>query len=98
MEQAEKAFFEVISMLQNDLLPEDELERGKNQMQGDYYREHQSLSSRSGEAAVLTVLGQPLDAARKLVEKAGEVDAKALQNLSKTYLQPEKAYTVKVLP
>ena len=98
MEQAEKGFRDVIAMLQTQVLPEEELERGKNQMQGDYYRDHQSLSSRSAEAAILTILGQPLDASRKLVEKAKKVDAQALQKLAQTYLQPEKAYIVKVLP
>lgn len=98
MAQAEEGFRAVIKSLHETPLAEEELERGKNQMQGDYYREHQSLGSRSSEAGVLTVLGQPLDAARKLVDKARQVNAQALQSLAQKYLQADKAYIVKVLP
>ena len=98
MQQAEEGFRNVIAELRNQLLPEEELERGKSQIEGDYYRDHQSLASRSSEAAVLTVLHRPLDDARKAVEKAGRVDAATLQNLARTYLDPDKAYIVKVLP
>lgn len=98
MRQAEEGFRSIIASLQKDLLPEEELARGKNQIQGDYYREHQSLASRSAEAAVLTVLGRPLDSARDLVEQAQKVDAEALRELARKYLDAEKAYIVKVLP
>lgn len=98
MGQAEDGFRAVIKNLHEDLLPEEELERGKNQMQGDYYRGHQSLASRSTEASVLTIIGQPLDAARTLVDKARALAPEALRDLAQKYLQPEKAYIVKVLP
>ena len=96
--QAEEGFRKVIEELKTSLLPDEELARGKNQIQGDYYRDHQSLSSRSAEGAVLTILHRPLDAARKLVEAAQNVDAAAIRSVAQTYLQPEKAYIVKVLP
>lgn len=98
MAQAEEGFRKVIDKLHNELLPEAELERGKNQISGSYYREHQSLASRSGEAASLTVLKLPLDYARKLVDKSRAIDAQTIQNLARKYIQPEKAYLVKVLP
>ena len=98
MQQAEEGFRAVIKNLHEQTLPEEELDRGKNQMQGDYYRGHQTLASRSSEASVLTVLGQPLDAASALVDKARHVDAQALQTLAQKYLQQDKAYIVKVLP
>lgn len=98
MEQAEQGFHAIIESLHTTLLDEGELTRGKNQIQGDYYRDHQSIGSRSAEAAILTVLHRPLDAARKLVEASQKVDAKELQNVAKKYLQPDKAYVVKVLP
>lgn len=96
--QAEQGFRKIITELQDNPLPEAEIERGKNQMMGDYYRNHQSLASRSSEAAVLTVLHRPLDAARKLVDKAQKVDAGQLQKLARDYLKPENSYMVKVLP
>lgn len=98
MQQAEEGFQKVIADLRERLLPQEELDRGKNQMEGDYYRDHQTLASRSAEAAGLTVLHRPLDAARKLVEQARAVNAATLQQLARTYLDPDKAYIVTVLP
>ena len=98
MAQAEQGFRAVIDSLHTTPLDEAELTRGKNQIQGDYYRDHQSLASRSAEAAILTVLHRPLDAARKLVEEAQKVDAETLRAVATRYLQPERAYMVKVLP
>ena len=96
--QAEAGFRAVIRKLHGELLPAGELERGKNQMTGDYYREHQSLGARSSEAASLAVLRLPLDYSRKLVEKAQGIDARTLQELARKYIQPDKSYMVKVLP
>ncbi len=98
MAQAEKGFLKVIDTLHTTPLAPAELQRGKNQMTGDYFRDHQSLASRSSEAAALAALHQPLDAPRKLVENAQNVDAKTLQKLTQKYLQPDKAYIIKVLP
>jgi zinc protease len=98
MQQAEEGFRKIIGDLRTGLLPEEELERGKNQIEGDYYRDHQTLSSRSAESAVLAALQRPLDAARTLVEKARTVDAAAIRELARAYLSTEKAYIVKVRP
>lgn len=98
MEQAEQGFRTVIDQLHTDLVPQDELERGKNQMRGDYYRGRQSLGSRSSEAAGLAILHRPLDSSLELVEQAGAVDAEKLRALAQKYLDPSKAYVVKVLP
>ena len=98
MQQAEEGFRRVIADLWENKLPEEDLERGKNRMQGDYFRAHQSLASRSAEAATLTVLGRPLDATRTLIEQARSVDARALRELARTYLDPDRAYIVKVEP
>jgi zinc protease len=98
MRQAEEGFRKVIADLREGMLPEEELERGKNQMEGDYFRGHQTLASRSSEAAMLTVLHRPLDAARTLIENARGVDAAKLRELARTYLEPDKAYIVKVTP
>lgn len=98
MEQAEQGFRAIIADLHKTPLDDAELTRGKNQIQGDYYRDHQSLASRSAEAAILTVLHRPLDAARKLVEAAQQVDAETLRAVATRYLQPDKVYIVKVLP
>lgn len=98
LEQAEKGFQQVIANLKAELLSEADLTRGKNQMEGDYYREHQRLGSRSAEAAVLTILGRKLDYNRETVARARKVTAEDLRTLARTYLKPEAAYTVRVLP
>lgn len=98
LEQAEAGFAKVIAFLHKEILPEEELQRGKNQINGDYYREHQSLASRSAEAGVLTILQRPLDAARALVDKAQAVTAEEVRALAVKYIEPDKAYVIKVLP
>ena len=95
---AEAGFARVIDMLHRDLLPEEEIRRGRNQMEGDYYRDRQSLGSRAGEAASLTLLNKPLSFQREHVDRAGRVTAEQLREVAKTYLQPTKAHTITVLP
>ncbi|MEG6505082.1 M16 family metallopeptidase [Nitratidesulfovibrio sp. 1201_IL3209] len=98
LDQATQGFKDVIARLHADRLPEDELRRGKNQLEGDYYREHQRLGSRSSEAAVLTSQGYPLAFNKQVVDKAAKLDAEALRALARKYLKVEGAYTVRVLP
>ncbi len=98
LEQARQGFDRVIKEIQAKPLSNQELDRGKNQLRGDYYREHQSLGSRSGEAAALSITGRPLDAERELVERAGKITPKELQALAQKYLTPDKAYIAIVKP
>ncbi len=97
-QQALEGFNAVVQELQETPLSDEAIQRGKNLLQGDYYREHQSLSSRSREAATLSTLGQPLDANVKDIEKAQKLTARDLQNLVRKYLQPENAYLLTVAP
>lgn len=96
--QAEQGFRTVIADLHNNLLPDEELQRGKNQMTGEYNRNRQTLGARSQEAATLAATGRPITAERDLVDKAAKITAQDLQNLVRRYLNLEAAYTVKVLP
>ncbi|BFR48679.1 pitrilysin family protein [Nitratidesulfovibrio sp. HK-II] len=98
LDQATQGFKDVIARLHADRLPDDELRRGKNQLEGDYYREHQRLGSRSSEAAVLTSQGYPLAFNKQVVDKAAKLDAEALRALARKYLKVDGAYTVRVLP
>ncbi len=96
--QAKDGFIKIINQLHTTKISDADIERGKNQMMGDYYREHQSLGSRSAEAALLTILGRPLDADKKNIDKAQTITADELQQLAKKYISPEKAYTITVTP
>jgi zinc protease len=98
MDRAEEGFHKIIADLQRDELPGEELERGKNGMLGDYYRDHQSLGARSAEAASLLSLRRPPDAARALIDKAGILNAADLRETARKYLQLDKVYVVKVMP
>lgn len=98
VEQARAGFEKVIADLQTQPLPEEELRGGKNQMEGDYYRDRQSLGSRSGEAATLTVLGHGLDFRKERIEAAKTKTPADLEALARKYLNPKDAYVVTVTP
>ncbi len=97
-QQALDGFRRVIGDLHTTLLPDTQLTRGKNLLRGDYYRDHQSLGSRSGEAAALAISGFPLDMNRTSIEKAEQLTADDLRTLSRKYLKPEEAYIIRVVP
>jgi zinc protease len=79
-------------------LPEEEISRAKNLIKGEYYRSHQSLSSRSREAAGLTLRGLPVDYNRKIVEKARELSAEELRRIAAEYLDWDRAYIIRIEP
>ncbi len=96
--RAEAGFGDVLARLGRELLPEEELERGRNRLEGDYYRDNQSLGSRSSEAAGLTMTGRPLDFTRMQIEKTRSVTAEDVRTAARTFLRPEQAYVVRILP
>lgn len=98
LEQAEAGFRKILDDLHKDLLPVSELNRGKNQIEGDYYRGLQSLGARSREAAVLTLSGRPLSFSRDRIERIKEVTPEQVREIVKKYLIPGSEYVIKVLP
>ena len=98
MAQAEEGFRRIINDLHQNLLSEEDVNRGKNQLEGDYYRNMQSLGSRSGEAAALTMEGYPLSFTKDQIEKSKKVTPEQLREIVKKYLNVDSAYTIKVLP
>lgn len=96
---AEKGFKDTIQhSLIDNFLPESELNRAKNQIEGEYYRERQSLGSRASEAAMLILENRPLNYAMEQVKKATHVTAQQIKELAQQYLLGEKPYIVKILP
>ena len=91
-------FAKVIKELHENMLPGEELLRGKNQMRGDYLRARQRMSSRSSEAANLAIKGRSLDAEKELIDAALQLTPEDLRQLARKYLVVDKAYVVKVLP
>jgi zinc protease len=93
-----EGFRQVAGQLAQTPLPDEMMNRAKNVMAGDYYRERQSLKARSSEAAQALVAGFPLDHDRQVVEAAQQVTAQTLQALAGKYLTPENAYLFSVQP
>ncbi len=98
LDEAMQGFEGAIDKLQNTLLPNEELERGKNQLEGDYYRAIQSFGARSSEAASLSLRGEALNFLQEQLEKSKKVSPKDLQNLAKKYFDVKKAYIVELMP
>lgn len=98
VEQSLEGFNKVVADLAATPLPEEELNRARNILLGDYYQEHQSLLSRSRQAASLITRGFDRHYEQDIIERAKSVTAKEIQELVKKYLDPEKAYLMKVTP
>lgn len=97
-DQALAGFKAVVEQLHAAPLPADEVERAKNLLKGDYYREHQSLASRSSEAAGLRVRGFGLDHNRKNIEQAATLTPDDLRRLAAAWLDWDKSALLRVAP
>ena len=97
-EQAMNGFNQVITELQTNPLSPELLSGAVNQMQGEYYRNHQRIGSRSSEAAGLAILDYPLDYNIATIKAAKHVTPAEIQALAQKYFVPGKAYIVRVDP
>ena len=98
MDQALAGFNKVVADLSKTPLPEDSLSRARNILVGDYYQDQQSLLSRSSQAASLMARGFDRNQELEIIHLAEKVSAGDIQQLSKKYLDPAKAYLLKVQP
>jgi zinc protease len=98
LQESKEGFARVIQSLHQNLPSDDDLDRGKNQMEAAYYRDRQSLFSRASEAATLGLLGRPLSYNRDRIAKSAATSAVALQKIAKKYLVMDQAYVVIVEP
>jgi len=98
VEASLQGFNKVLADLTAKPLPEEELARARNILVGDYYQEHQSLLSRSRQAASLLTRGFDRDYEHDIIERAKTVTPKEIQELVRDYLDPNKAYMMKVTP
>ena len=96
--QVMEGFRAIIDELLQKPLPEADLLRAANQMEGEYYRGIQALSSRSSEAATLSVLDRPLTFAKDQIAKAKALAPEDLRALAVKYLNPAEAYLIRVDP
>ncbi|WP_320176042.1 pitrilysin family protein [Maridesulfovibrio sp.] len=98
LEQAMAGFDKTVKMLKEKYLPEDELLRARNILRGEYYQEHQSLLSRSREAASLIVKGFEPNLDQKIIERASKTDAAQVRELINKYIDWDNKYTLTVKP
>jgi len=97
-EQALEGFRKTAAMLHDQSLSEEDVARGKKLLMGDYYRERQSLNARSGEAAQDLAAGFPLNHKLSVIEKSKNLGPEDLRKLAQKYLNPDKAYILKIEP
>ena len=98
LEQAMAGFDSTVKMLKEKDLPEAEITRARNILRGEYYQDHQSLLSRSREAASLIVKGFEPDLDQKIIEQASKIDAAQLRELINKYINWDNKYTLTVKP
>ena len=98
LEQAMAGFDKTVKMLKEQDLPEDEILRARNILRGEYYQEHQSLLSRSREAASLIVKGFQPDLDQKIIEQASKTGAAQVRELINKYIDWDNKYTLTVKP
>ncbi|MFP4657312.1 MAG: M16 family metallopeptidase [Desulfonatronovibrionaceae bacterium] len=97
-EQAVQGFRQVIEDLRSKAPQEKQVKRAVNMITGEYYRSHQSLSSRSSEAASLLTMGLNLDFNREMIDRVGEVKPEDVRRAARKYLQMDSSYFMVLRP
>ncbi len=96
IEKAQAGFEKIIADVQKNLFKEEELERAKQQMEGDYYRSIQTLNSRADEASMYSILGHDIDFRKKAIETAKSKTLEDVRRVAQKYLN--NGYIIKVTP
>lgn len=97
-EKALQGFQEVVRDLKQEAISTKNLDRAKNLLQVEYYREQQSLLARSSEASDLLTYELPLNYQQDLITQAIKLSAGDIQELARQYLIWEKAYVLEIQP
>ncbi|NDV18994.1 insulinase family protein [Pseudodesulfovibrio sp. JC047] len=98
VDQSMTGFKTVLSELTANPLPDEELDRAKNIIVGNYYQDHQSLIARSRQAASLMARGFDRNYEEKLIESTKTITPEDLQAIVKKYMTDDKAYIMMVTP
>lgn len=97
-DQALQSFQDIVAALGESAVSPADLERAQNLLQAEYYRDRQSLISRSSEASDLHIYGLPLDYQEKMIAEAWRMGTEDIRNLSRRYLDWERAYHIMLSP
>ncbi len=98
LDEAREGFRQVLAEAVAAPLAAEDLERGKSQLVGDYYRDHQSLGSRATEAAGLMAQGLPRHLNSEAIEQAQDLTAADVQAAAQRHLVWENAYEAVITP
>lgn len=98
VDQSVEGFRNTAAMLGEKPLDAEEVSRAKNILAGEYYMDHQSLLSRSREAAALTAQGLSRQTSQKLIEQAKTLTPEQLRTLAQKYLDWSNVRLLQVLP
>ncbi|WP_243310197.1 M16 family metallopeptidase [Fundidesulfovibrio agrisoli] len=79
-------------------LDKDELDRASNSIEGDYYQGHQSIASRSLEAAGNLIMDLPLNYDREMLNKVAALSPEQVAKVAAKYLDASKAYLFSIEP
>lgn len=98
VDEAVNGFEKIIKRLRSQEVSEEEVDRAANLIFGEYYRGRQTIASRSGEAASLLAQGLDLDFNLEITEKARQISTRDIKKLALEYLDPDRAYVMRILP
>ncbi|MBI4806412.1 MAG: insulinase family protein [Desulfovibrio sp.] len=96
--QAMDGFKRVAAELASKGLEDALINRAKSSLEGDYYQERQSLGSRSQEASQNLAMGYPLDFEREILSRVRILTGAQITEVAGKYLDPSKAYLLKIAP
>jgi zinc protease len=96
--QALEGFKRIAAEVAAKGLAPQSVDRAKSSLEGDYYQERQSLASRSQEAASNLAMGYPLDFDREMLARVAALTGEQVAGVAKKYLDPSKAYLLKIEP
>ncbi|WP_246298926.1 M16 family metallopeptidase [Desulfolutivibrio sulfodismutans] len=96
--RALEGFSRVAGDLRRQGVPDVEISRARNLLWGDYQRGRQRLGARSSEAASELVHGFGMDHKREIIEKAVTLSGEDVKALAGKYLDPDKAYVMRIDP
>lgn len=96
--KARQGFVDQINNVRAELFTAGDLERGVKQIEGEYYRESQSLGSRAGEAAALAFTDRSQDYFQQYLAKIKKLNPEDLRKVARKYLDPNLAYEITVTP
>ncbi|MDD4951744.1 MAG: insulinase family protein, partial [Desulfovibrionaceae bacterium] len=98
IERSMEGFKKALEKVLEEDLPGQEIDRAKNILLGEYSQEHQTLLSRSREAAALMAWGLDIGLEREIVDLAQTLEAEDLRQEARRVLDWDRAYVMKVTP